>query len=257
MVPEEEMAARTKKISDDKDIKTIHKTKDTGTKDIEHKDIKKDIPSIPKSKSMVGVGPNIVKRIYFPGDKYSKNQKGFKKILSTYGLSWYKPMMKSYPRKDDTAILTGMYVSADKNRKIFCIYEGTNRPMTAIVKIIGSGGNFLIELNSYCHSVGCTIEDKDDTYVNNTMLSLQESGELYVEKKMEDKTLEGLQVVYEEKVQKRLDEAVEKFIEAHRFVYDTYCEFLFWKRGVSEGFIRKFRRMEIEQGVRWSVEHGL
>jgi len=203
-------------------------------------------------------GDWIIKRIYFPGDTYSKkeNQTEFKKILAAHGLVWVRHAMKTYPRKDGTALLTGMYASGDGKKKVFCIYEGTNKPMTAIVKIMGTGGNFLISLNSYCHKVGCVVEDKNEDYANKVILELQEKGEIYVEKKMETKSLEEIQREYEEKVEKRINDEVEKFINANRFVYDTYCECLFWRKGLSTGFIRKFRRMEIEKYVRQAIEIG-
>lgn len=257
LIPEEEMAGKPKKIIE-------KKPKDVGIKIIsESKDDKgPEIPTIPPKGGGGGGGGSgsgdglIVKRIYFPEDTYSNNQVEFKKILARYGLSWYRPMMKSYVSASGVTLLGGMYVSADQNKKMFCIYEGTNKPMTAVLKIIGSGGNFLIDLNSYCHKVGCIVEDKDETYVNNMLLSLQEKGEIYVEKKMDSKTLEDLQKSFNEKVEKRLKEEIEKWIDAHKFIYDTYCECLLWGKGISMDNIRKLRSMEIEKHVRWAVEKG-
>lgn len=271
LIAEDEMAVKPKKPIEPRkspEIKTAYKSGTGKTKD----DAGAGGPGSPSgsggpgsgpgsSGSVPGAKPNIVKRLYFPGDKYSQkeNQKEFKKILSTHGLAWVRSMMKSYARKDGTALLTGMYASSDKNKKVFCIYEGTNKPMTAVVKLMGSGGNLLIDLNSYCKKVGCIIEDKDEAYSNNILLTLHEKGEVYVEKKIEKveiKTLEDIQKEYEEKVENAINDTVEKFIEAHRFIYDTYCESLFWKRGLSEKFIRKFRRMEVEKDIRKAVESG-
>lgn len=257
LIPEEEMAGKPKKVSEtkpkDTGIKIIRESKDEKEKDV-------GVPTPPAPPSKGGGGgpsPNIiVKRIYFPGDIYSNNQIEFKKILARYGLSWYRPMMKSYVSASGVTLLSGMYVSADQNKKMFCIYEGTNKPMTAVLKIIGSGGNFLIDLNSYCHRVGCIVEDKDEAYVNNMLLSLQEKGEIYIEKKIDSATLEDLQKSFNEKVEKRLKEEIEKWINAHKFIYDTYCECLLWGKGISMDNIRKLRGMEIEKHVRWAVEKG-
>lgn len=257
LVSEEEMAVKAKKPIErkkDSEIKTIHKPRT--------EEIKEERPSGSSVSPGVPGGPGsqglIVKRIYFPGDTYSQKeiQKEFKKILANHRLSWVRGMMKTYPKKDGGTVLTGMYASEDGKKKVFCIYEGTNKPMTAIVKVMGSGGMFVIDLNSYCNKVGCTIEDKDEIYANNVMLQLHEKGEIYIEKKMETKSLEDIQKEYEEKIEKYINEIIEKFIDAHRFIYDTYCESLFWKRGLSENFIRKFRRMEIEKDVRRAVENG-
>jgi len=72
-----------------------------------------------------------------------------------------------------------MYVGTDKNKKAFCIYEGTNKPTTAIVNIMDDGWNFLVDINTFCHCIGCIIEDKDELFVNNTLSTLQEKGEIY------------------------------------------------------------------------------
>lgn len=262
LVPEEEIAIRSKKsIGGKKGQKgpEIEAPKSGIDKVKEEKEPSR--ANIPTSAVVVttelGV-ENIVKRIYFPGDTYSQkeNQKEFKKILSTYKLTWVRGMMKSYARKDG-ALLTGIYASGDGKKKVLCIYEGTNKPMTAIVKIMGSGGTFLIDLTFFCHKIGCTIEDKDEAYVNNIMLTLQEKGEIYLEKKIENKTLEEVQKEYDEKVEKRINDILDKYIESHRFYYDNRCESLFWKRGLNENFVRKFRRMKIEDDVRRNIKDGI
>jgi len=258
LVDEEEMATKPKKPIEPRkspEVKTTYKPRTDSVKE------EMSVPGDSGGSGAPGASgarPYIIKRVYFPGDTYSnkENQKEFKKILATHRLSWVKGMMKTYPKKDGGALLTGMYASEDGKKKVFCIYEGTNKPTTAIVKIMGSGGLFLIDLNSYCNKAGCTIEDKDEAYANNILLTLQEKGEIYVEKKMETKSLEEIHKEHEEKIEKLINQAIDKFVEAHRFIYDTYCESLFWKRGLSENFIRKFRRMEIEKDVRWAVENG-
>lgn len=260
LVPEEEMAIKPKKEDKHRPKgEMVEVPKDIDTSSVRDS-VKQSSGSSSDTSQVSGRVSNlIVRRVYFPEDIYSnkENQKEFKKILADYGLSWHRPMMKTYTNKNGVTILTGMYVSPDQNKKVFCIYEGADKPMTAIVKIIGTGGNFLIDLNSYCHRVGCTIEDKDDMYVNNILLTLQEKGEIYVEKIVEDTTLEDVQRLFEEKFEKRINDAVEKWIDTHRFYYEDRCEFLLWKRGLYNiQNLRKFRRVEIEDGVRWAIENG-
>lgn len=265
LVPEDDMAVKSKK-TDSKKVGDIK-----GMDDIKRMDVvvtkKSGIPLVSEDKLgekvekqniqssekkiVSPINPNvIVKRIYFPGDTYSKkeNQTGFKKILSKYGLAWYRSMMKTYTSKEGIGVLTGMYVSEDKNKKVFCIYEGTNMPTTAIVKIMGSGGNFIIDLNSFCHGIGCIIEDKDELFVNNTLLMLQEKGEIYVEKKLETIKIEDYEKIFEEKVKKLVDEYTQKYIDDYK---DTLA-----RQGISIDTAVFFKKKEIEEGIRWSLEKG-
>jgi len=264
LVSENDMAVKSKKmdgpkkVSDAKKIDIVVTKKDNiplmheekvegerveNTENVEKKVVEKKVtPSI---------NPNIiVKRIYFPGDTYSKkeNQTGFKKILAKYGLAWYKPMMRTYTSKEGVRVLTGMYVSADQNKKVFCIYEGTNNPTTVIVKIMGSGGNFTIDLNSFCHGIGCVIEDKDELFVNNTLLTLQEKGEIYVEKKLEATKIEDYEKIFEEKVKKLVEEYTQKYIDAYKDTLE--------RQGISLKTALFFKKKEIEEGVRWGLESG-
>lgn len=267
LVTEDEMAVKSKKMGDSKKVSDAKKIDIVVTK-------KSGIPIVPddkvdekvdekvesgktentektEKKVTSSVNPNVlVKRIYFPEDKYSKkeNQTGFKKILSKYGLSWYKPMMRTYTSKEGVSVLTGMYVSADQNKKVFCIYEGTNKPTTVIVKIMGSGGNFLIDLSSFCHGIGCMIEDKDELFVNNTLLTLQEKGEIYVEKKLETVNIEDYEKIFEEKVKKLVEEYTQKYIDAYKETLE--------RRGVSLETALFFKKKEIEEGVRWGLKSG-
>lgn len=262
LVSENDMAVKSKKgdskkVSDTKNVNIVvtkkegvplvpeekidEKVESGKTENTENVD-KKIIPSIDS-----GV---IAKRIYFPGGTYSKkeNQTGFKKILAKYGLSWYKPMMRTYTSKEGVRLLTGMYASDDQNKKVFCIYEGTNMPTTAIVKIMGSGGNFIIDLNSFCHGAGCIIEDKDELFINNTLLTLQERGEIYIEKKVEITKIEDYEKIFEDKVKKLVEESVQKYIEDYK---DTLI-----RRRISLETALFFKRKEIEENVRWGLKSG-
>jgi hypothetical protein len=254
----------TKKV--DKDTKKVDKDTKKVDKDTKKVDIvvtkKDDIPlvheenverveHVEKKVGPPSVNPNvIVKRIYFPEDTYSKkeNQTGFKKILAKYGLSWYRPMMRTYTNREGVSILTGMYASDDQHKKVFCIYEGTNKPTTVIIKIMGSGGNFLIDLGGFCHNIGCIIEDKDELFVNNTLLTLQEKGEIYVEKKLETGKLEDYEKIFEEKVKKLVEEYTQKYVDAYK---DTLA-----RQGVSLETALFFKKKDIEENVRWGLEKG-
>lgn len=277
LVPEEEMVKKPKKEAPprDTDIKIIHKPRDSkGTVPIiKNEDMKggeEKAKEETKEEVSGGISPGmVIKRIYFPNNIYSNaaNQTGFKSILKKFGLSWVSSSMKDYFGNDRKQLRTGTYVTESGDKKIFAIYEGSEKPATFIVKIIGSGGNFLLELNSFCHNIGCVIEDKNEAYINNVMLILHERGELYVEKTVENTTLEDLQRAQEEearqqkereeKIQKIIDDAVERFIEAHKFYYDDRCECLFWRRGLDIAFVRKFRRMEMERDIRRNYENEL
>lgn len=263
LVSEDDMAVKSKKMGDSKKVSDKKKTDIVVTK--------KSIPIVPEEKVeervdknvengnvenvekkiISPINPNIiVKRIYFPEATYSKkeNQTGFKKILSRYGLAWYKPMMRTYTNREGVSVLTGMYASADQNKKVFCIYEGTNKPTTAIVKIMGSGGNFIIDLNSFCHGIGCIIEDKDELFVNNTLLTLQEKGDIYVEKKLEEAKIEDYEKIFEERVKKLVEEYTQKYIEDYK---DTLI-----RQGISLDTALFFKKKEIEESIRWSLENG-
>lgn len=262
LVSEDDMVVKSKKVSDTKKVDILI-TKKSGVpivpEEMEGK-VEREIEREAESektentekKIVPPINPNIiVKRIYFPGDTYSKkeNQKGFKDIIAKYGLSWYRPMMRTYTSKEGVSILTGIYASADQSKKVFCIYEGTNKPTTAIVKIMGSGGNFLIDLGSFCHRVGCIVEDKDELFVNNTLLTLQEKGEIYVEKKLEETKIEDYEKIFEEKVKKLVDEYTQKYIEDYKDTLE--------RRGISLETALFFKKKEIEESVRWNLERGL
>ncbi len=241
---EEEKAKEEKKKLEEEKTKEEKKKLEEEKEKVKEKGeaIKKTIPP---------TSPNIiVKRIYFPGGLYSKkeNQKEFKKIIAGYGLTWYKPMMKSYVNKEGIKILSGMYVSSDQTKKVLCIYEGTDKPMTAIVKVVGTGGNFLIDLGSFAHKIGCEVEDKDEMFINNTLLTLQEKGEIYKEKKIEETNIEDYQKILEEKIQKYVEEALQRYIDANKESFE--------RRGISIETVKFFMRKEVEEDVRWGVEHG-
>lgn len=270
LVSEGEMATKSKKekATDTKrsDIQIVHKHIIENEDDKKEKKKEKEERSSPHTPVGVPthtpvdtptISVGIIKRMYFPEDAYSRNQVAFKKILAAHGLSWIRGMMKTYTNKTGKQLLTGMYSTGDGSKKVFAIYEGTNKPATMLVKIMGTGGKFLLDLNSFCHKIGCVLEDKDSTFIDKTLLILQESNEIYIEKKMENVTLEDIQKKLEEKIEVRINEAIEKFIESYRFYYDNRCESLLWRKGFYDmNFIRRIRRLEIQENARWAVEHG-
>jgi hypothetical protein len=272
LVPEEDMATKSKRTTEKKKIDMV-----VTKKPIDLEKEKSKIPIVSAEEKVaeekavaeekvaeekiekVGISPKIippvspnviVKRIYFPEDTYSKKeiQTEFKNMLTNYGFTWVKGMMKTHVNREGVKILTGMYVSADKNKKLFCIYEGTDKPVTVIVKIVGTGGNFLIDLGSFAHRIGAIVEDKDEIFVNNTMLTLQEKGEIYVEKKIEDTKIEDYQKILEEKIQKFVEERLKEFIDAYKESFE--------RRGISIKTAELFKRKEIEESVKWGLEHG-
>jgi hypothetical protein len=254
LISEDDMTTKSKKTGDTKKADIVVTKKSCMPIVLEEKVEKKvesgNVGNIEK-KIISPINPNIiVRRIYFPGDTYSKkeNQKGFKNIIAKYGLSWHRPMMRTYTNKEGMSVLTGMYVSTDQNKKVLCIYEGTNKPATAIVKIMGSGGNFLIDLGSFCHGIGCIIEDKDELFVNNTLLTLQEKGEIYVEKKLEATKIEDYEKKFEERVKELVEEHTQKYIDDYKDTLE--------RRGISLKTALFFKKKEIEESVRWGLTHG-
>jgi hypothetical protein len=223
------------------EVKEVKKEiKGNETKESGIKGIKKDISLNPDI---------IVKKIYFPADTYSKNQKEFKNILADYNLYWIKGMWKTYVSNKGVKIVTGMYGSSDQTKKVLCIYEGSEKPMTAIVKVIGTGGKFLIDLISFSNRIGCTIEDKDDVYANNVQLTLKEKGEIYVDKKLEEEKIENFQEIFEEKIKKFVDERLNEYLDAYKSSFE--------RRGISIDTVIFFKKKEIEENVRWGLENGL
>jgi hypothetical protein len=254
LISEDDMTTKSKKKSDIKKADIVV-TKKSGIPIVFEEKVEKKVESEKvenvEKKVTSSINPNIiVRRIYFPGDTYSKkeNQKGFKNIIAKYGLSWYRPMMRTYTNKEGMSILSGMYASADQNKKVFCIYEGTNKPTTAIVKIMGSGGNFLIDLDSFCHGIGCIIEDKDELFVNNALLSLQEKGEIYVEKKLEETKIEDYEKKFEERVKELVEEHTQKYIDDYKDTLE--------RRGIDLKTAVFFKKKDIEESVRWGLTHG-
>lgn len=260
VVPEEDIASKSRKTKKEEKIDSA-KTKITGgilkeevserkKEEVGERKIPKVFPEPPTQGNMPPGINLVIKRIYFPGDTYSKYQVEFKKILADHGLTWAKSMYKTYLNsKTGMKMISGGYSTVDQNKKIFAIYEGSNKPMTAIVKILGTGGVFLIELQGFCHKVGCTFEDKDENYINNVLLTLQERGEIYVEKKLTETDLDAFKKEFDEKVKKYTDEILERWMDAYR---DTLI-----KRGLTPEIIAKFRRMEIEDEVKSALANGL
>jgi len=129
----------------------------------------------------------IIKRIYFPGNVYNQNNIGFKNILAKYGLLGTRSTLQIYPSKDGRQIIYDTYQTNDSTNniinKILCIYEGDNKPVTLFYKSTGSGGNFLIDIHSFCTNIGCIIDTKNEEYINN-IISKTKDNELLIESRL-------------------------------------------------------------------------
>ena len=199
----------------------------------------------------------IVKRIYFRDAIYSHNEKEFKKFLKTFELLWYEPARKVHVNDQNEKLLTGIYISADQNKKIFAFYEGYEKPATMIVKTLGSGGNLLIDLNSLCLKIGCTIEDKSEQYLDDVLLRLKNFRDINIpeevkiekEKGGDSKTLEEFKLT-------ALDIKVRRL--ARRYLRRYLINFgeSLRRRGISMKVVSHFKKSDVKNSVRWGLEHG-
>ena len=199
----------------------------------------------------------IVKRIYFHDATYSHNENEFKKLLKTFELSWYEPARKVYVNGKNEKLLTGIYISADQNKKIFAFYEGHEKPATMIVKIFGSGGNLLIDLNSLCLKVGCTIEDRNEQYLDDVLLRLKNFRDINIpenvkrekEKGGDSKTLEEFKLT-------AFDIKVRIFVRRYLRRYLVNFGESLRRRGVSMKVVSHFKKSDVKNNVRWGLEQG-
>jgi hypothetical protein len=207
----------------------------------------------------------IVKRIYFPGDTYSKNENDFKKILETFELSWQKPLRKVYKNDKKAKLLTGIYISPDKNKRMFAFYEGYEKPATFIVKILNGGGNFLIDLNSLCHNTGCIVEDRDERYIEDVLLRLKDFGDINLPEDIspeDTKKRKGEKENEEDcKILKKgnmsfFDIKLVRTVRRHirRYVVDNGKSLR--RRGISIKVAKLFKKKQIRSDIIWASENG-
>lgn len=209
----------------------------------------------------------IIKRIYFPGSIYSQNNVGFKNILAKHGLVWVKSALSTYTSKDNKQIMSGIYYTPDKDPadKILCIYEGNNKPATFFYKTLGTGGNFLIDLNSFCKSIGCIIDDKKEEYMNNIVLMLNDHKNIDI--------LEDIRKDREKEIEKDREKDKEKCTKNTKklSIFDIKTRMTtrrFIKRYITDngGYLRRrginvevalfFKKKDLYDGARWVLENG-
>ncbi len=202
----------------------------------------------------------IIKRIYFPNATYQQNEKEFLKMLSTFEISWYKPASQMHVNDKQVKLLSGIYISKDQNKKIFAFFEGNGKPATMIVKISSGGGNFLIDLNSFCNSTGCTIEDKDEKYLNSILMRLKEFKDInlpdecgenrgYRDRSDGNKKLTDFKIgTFDIKLRRMTRSRLKRHVI-------TYGNSLL-SRGVSIKVASYFKKRFIKEDVRWALENG-
>lgn len=207
----------------------------------------------------------IIKRIYFPDNIYAQNMVGFKNILTKYSLLWIKSEI--YSGIDGRQIMSGIYYTSDNIHRILCIYEGENKPVTFFYKTVGSGGNFLIDLNSFCASIGCIIDIKDEEYMNNIILRLHDHEDINIFeeiKKERNKEIKKKREKEKGDDSKKLDEfkisasdiKIRGTIKKHirRYIIDNGE--LLRRRGISIKVALLFKKKDIQSNVRWGLENG-
>lgn len=207
----------------------------------------------------------IIKRIYFPDDSYNINKIEFKKLFARYGQLWTKSSIEKYSCNGNE-IIYDVYNTNDRASKILCIYEGDVQPVTLFYKTIGSGGNFLIDLNSFCVSIGCIIDNKKEEYLNNILLKLQDkqyiniSDELKKEKDIEkfkskDRKFRNNDDSEEIEIN-TLDLKERSIVEniIKRYIIDN--KECLGRRGISIEIALLFKKKEIQDNVRWGLENG-
>ncbi len=201
----------------------------------------------------------IIKRIYFPGSTYSHSENEFKKLIKTFGLSWYDPAKKVYVNDKNVKLLTGIYISKDKDKRIFAFYEGHEKPATMIVKILGSGGNFLIDLNRLCSNIGCKTDDRDEQYLENLLLRLKNFGDIDIPEDVkskggENKKLEdfGLSASELSAFDIKIRRLVRRHIMRYLINYGEYSR----RRGIGMKVISRFKKEDIKNNVMWGLKNG-
>ena len=202
----------------------------------------------------------IIKRIYFPGNTYGQNNIVFKNILAKHGLIWAKSALQTYTSEDGKTIRSGIYYTPDQIHKLLCIYEGNDKPATFFYKTVGTGGNFLIDINSFCSGLGCIIDNKNEEYMNNITLRLHDhkSIDIFEEiKKEREKDFEkdGSKRLNNEKKKLSFSDIkmrmiVRRFIR--RYIIDSGDSLR--KRGISVEVALFFKKKDLCESVRWASE---
>jgi hypothetical protein len=203
----------------------------------------------------------IVKRIYFPDSTYSQNESEFKKILGTYGLSWQESIRKVYENDKKIKLLTGIYISTDKSKRMFAFYEGHEKPATFIVKILGGGGNFLIDLNSLCHNTGCIIDDRDERYIEDILLRLRNFGDINLPEDVKKRKDEEKEKGEDGKILKKgemsfFDIKLVRIVRIYLRRYVVNNGKSLGRRGISIKVARLFKKKQVKNNAMWVLENG-
>lgn len=200
----------------------------------------------------------IVKRIYFPGNTYIQNRLDFDNILSKHGLVWTKSAFKIYTNKDKKQLSSRIYNTSDNVHKFLAVHDVSDNSATFFYKTIGTGGNFLIDLNSFCASIGCVIDTKNGDYLNKIILRLNDYGDINIsedgdikkEKGKDNKSLNDFKLgTFDINVRRLARRQLMKYIIA-------YGESL-RRRGISIKIALYFKRKDIHNSVRWALESQL
>lgn len=203
----------------------------------------------------------IVKRIYFPDATYSRNESEFLKILKTFDLSWQESIKKVYENDKKAKLLTGIYISPDKNKRVFAFYEGYEKPATLIIKILSGGGNFLIDLNSLCHSAGCVLEDRDEQYVEDVLLRLRNFGDINIPEDVKKRRYEEIEKLEDNNVLKKrkmsyfdikLMGIVRRYLR--RYILNNGKSLR--RRGISIKVVKLFKKKQVQNDIIWKLENG-
>ncbi len=198
----------------------------------------------------------IVKRIYFPGNTYIQNKSGFENILSKHGLLWTKSAFKIYTNKDKKQLSSRIYNTSDNVHKILAVHDVGDNSATFFYKTIGSGGNFLIDLNSFCIGIGCIVDTKDEEYLNNIILRLHDYGDINIS---EDGDIKKEKV---ENITRLGDFKLSVFdIKMRRFVRRKLMRYIISygeslrRRGIGIKIALRFKKEDVRNNVRWALEN--
>jgi len=185
----------------------------------------------------------------------------FKGLLAKHGLVWAKSALSTYVSKDNKQIMSGIYYTPDKEPadKVLCIYEGNNNPATFFYKTLGTGGNFLIDLNSFCKSIGCIIDDKKEEYMNNIVLMLHDHKNIDIlgdirkdrEKEKEKDVKKDIKKLSISDIKTRI--VARRCIR--RYIIDKGESLR--SRGIGVDVALFFKKKDLYDDVRWALGNGL
>lgn len=198
----------------------------------------------------------IVKRIYFPGNTYIQNREGFERILSKHGLLWIKSAFKIFTNKDKKQLSSRIYNTSDNVHKMLAVHDVGGESATFFYKTTGSGGNFLIDLNSFCVGIGCTIDTKDEEYMNNIILRLHNYGDINMpedgdvkKEKVENITRLGDFKLSVSDIKMR--RFVRRQLVRHIISYGESLR----RRGIGIKIALRFKKEDVRNNVRWALEN--